>query len=124
MKFINNPLTLRINSKPEPSEDLINYTNLIDPILKSKEQEAQPIGNQFYKQLNQKIKVIEDHHIRLNKQLPNAPFSIILQNQKQTTKTEIRPLNSYFPHENNLINIYPYQINLSVYKSINRTKRT
>lgn len=118
MKFINNPLTLRINSKPEPSEDLINYTNLIDPILKSKEQEAQPIGNQFYKQLNQKIKVIEDHHIRLNKQLPNAPFSIILQNQKQTTKTEIRPLNSYFPHENNLINIYPYQINLSVYKTI------
>ena len=57
MKFINNPLTLRINSKPEPSEDLINYTNLIDPILKSKEQEAQPIGNKFYKKLINKKKL-------------------------------------------------------------------
>ena len=131
LKHLKNPFINWIQPNTNDKEKLNNLTdiNLLDPLLQSRKQNSQLIGDQFFLQLNQKIQVLEEHHYDLLKQLSITPFSIILKNQKQITTINVN--NNMSEDNNDTTNeilpsldtssqayVYSTQENISTYKVI------
>ena len=108
---------ISLKAKNDNSEEYLYNTNIINTLFKTKEKGSLIMGNHFYTQLNQKIKVLEEHHHELINTLPVNSFSIILQNQKEINNIN-KKINQPIQEENNLIYVYPNQEKISVYNTL------